>query len=310
MVIKMAKIRTLFKDISPNEAGFTLVHEHLYSHPPLWKISGDPDLLLDDVEKNAQELKLFHKAGGKTIVDATTIDYGRSAKALIEIANKVPEVNIISVTGFNLGSYYEPWVYEYSLDDIVELLKRDITIGMEGTNARSGLLKIGTSYNYIMKVEEKTLRAAAKVHVELGTPIVSHTTLGTMAHEQIELLLDEGVDLGKVAFYHMDHNLDFWYQKKILEKGAYIVYDCTGKIKYGPEEWRINMLKRLIKAGFLEQLMIAGDTARRSYYKSYGGGPGLDYIPTKYINRLREEGFTQEMIDIIFIENPKRFLSW
>jgi len=306
----MAKIRTIFRDISPNEIGFTLVHEHLYTHPPLWKIKEDPDLLLDDIEKNANELKLFLKAGGKTIVDATTIDYGRSAKALIEIGKKVPEVNIIAVTGFNLGSYYEPWVYEASMDSIIELLKGDILRGMDGTNARAGLLKIGTSYNYIMKVEEKTMRAAAKVHVELGIPIVSHTTLGTMAHEQIVILLEEGVDLGKVAFYHMDHNLDFWYQRKILEKGAYIVYDCTGKIKYGPEEARINMIKKLINAGFLDQIMISGDTARRSYYKSYGGGPGLDYIPTKYVQRLKEEGFSQEMIDRIFVENPKQFLSW
>jgi len=303
-------VRTIFKDVSPKDLGITHVHEHLVSHPPLWKVKEDPDLLIDDAGKGAMELKNFYISGGRTLVECTAIDYGRDINALIKIAEQVPEVNLIVVTGFNLGSYYPTWVYKKSLDELVDLLVTEVLKGIEGTRARAGVIKIGTSYNHIMQVEEKTLRAGAKAHIETGAPIISHTSLGTMAHEQIEILKEEGVDLGKVAFSHIDHNLDYWYQRKIAETGAYLVYDCIGKIKYYPDEWRINLMKKLIKTGYAENILISGDMARRSYFKSYGGGPGLGFIITKFIPRLREEGFSRELIDKIFIENPARYLAF
>jgi len=306
----MGFVRTIFRDIPPNTLGITHVHEHLVAHPPMWKIKEDPDLLIDDVNKGIEELRNFYKSGGKTLVECTAIDYGRDINALIKIAEQVPEVNLIVITGFNLGSYYPTWVYKKSVDELVDLMVTEVKKGIAGTRARAGVIKIGTSYNYIMAVEEKTLRAGAKAHIETGAPIISHTSLGTMAHEQIEILKDEGVDLGKVAFSHIDHNLDFWYQKKIAETGAYLVYDCIGKIKYYPDEWRIKLIKRLIDAGFAENILLSGDMARRSYFRAYGGGPGLGFIITKFIPRLREEGFSQELIDKIFIENPARYLSF
>ncbi len=60
---------------------------------------------------------------------------------------------------------------------------------------------------------------------------------------------------------------------------------------------------------FQDQLMMSMDAGRRIYFKAYGGGPGLEYIPTVIIPRLRTMGIEEKTIEKIFIHNPSRFLG-
>ena len=48
---------------------------------------------------------------------------------------------------------------------------------------------------------------------------------------------------------------------------------------------------------------------RQSYLHEYGGGPGFEFIINKFIPRMLDEGFTQEEINMIFFENPKKWLA-
>ena len=73
----MSFIRTFFKDIDPGDLGFTYSHEHIVCIPQYWKEKNEDDLLLDDPEKSKLDVLDFKELGGKTIVDATAIDYGR-----------------------------------------------------------------------------------------------------------------------------------------------------------------------------------------------------------------------------------------
>jgi len=304
------KVQTILGPINEEQLGFTLVHEHLITNPPLWKIKEDPDFLLNDVEKSATELKSFKLAGGKTIVDGTAIDWGRNIKALLEIANRVKEVNIIATTGFNRGDYCEEWVHKWSVKDLARLLIKELTKGIDETNAKAGILKIGTSYNNILPLEKKIIQAVSEAHRITHAPITAHTTLGTMALEQLRVLKEENVDLHKVAFIHMDQNLDLWYYRKVLESGAYIEFDGPSKVKYHSDELRIKYLNKLIEEGFEDQILISGDMGRRSYLKAYGGGPGLTFIITQFIPRLKESGWDDNLINKIFIKNPAKYLAF
>ena len=73
----MSQVRTLLKDINPEEMGFTLSHEHLLCSPPHWIWKKEEDLLLDDPEKTLADMKDYERLGGCSIVDATAVDYGR-----------------------------------------------------------------------------------------------------------------------------------------------------------------------------------------------------------------------------------------
>lgn len=295
--------------VDPSELGFTLVHEHLITQPPEWLAKKDPDFVLDSIPKALAELADFAAAGGQTLVECTAIDYGRNAKALLEIA-KHTSVKIVAITGFNRGIFCPEWVHRSDVEELAGLIVKEIVEGIDGTSVRANLIKIGTDYNFIRPVEEKIIEAAGQAHQQTGVTVCTHTTMGTQGLEQIEALDRAGVPPSRVILAHLDQNLDFGYLRAIAETGACIQFDGPSKIKYAPDSARIEMLRRLIDAGYLSQLLVSGDMGRQSYLRAYGGGPGFTYIPKKFIPRLLREGFTQEEVDAIFVKNPAAKLSF
>lgn len=302
----MKKVRTVLGDIDANQLGFTYSHEHLIAIPPATQ--KDRDLELSDYDASLQELLYFKEAGGQALVEASTLDYGRNA-GLLKKMSQTSGVHVVAVTGFNKHIYFPEWVKEQSIEQITERLIRDITEGMDGTDAKAGHLKSGSWYNMIHPLEEKVTRAVARAHLKTGAPIWLHTEAGTMGMEMLDILEEEGVDLTKVAVGHSDRNADPYYHLNLAKRGVYVQFDGPGKIKYYPDSVRVSLIKNLLEHGYLKQLLISGDMGRQSYLHAYGGGPGFRFIIQKFIPRLLDEGISQSEIDTIFIENPARWLA-
>lgn len=302
----MSRIRTVLGDIDAKDLGFTYSHEHLWCCPP--PSQKDRDLELTDYEASLNELLRFKKAGGHAIVDASTLDYGRDANKLKQMA-EASGVHVIGVTGFNKHIYFPDWVAEESIEQITQRLVHDVTEGMDGSPARAGILKAGSWYQLIHPLEEKVTRAVARAQLQTDAPVWIHTEAGTMGLEMLDILEEEGVDLTKVAVGHSDRNADPYYHLKLAERGAYVQFDGPGKIKYYPDSTRVDLIKNLLEKGHRERLLISGDMGRQSYLHAYGGGPGFEYIIQKFIPRLLDEGLTQEDIQTIFVENPARWLA-
>lgn len=302
----MGFARTVLGDIKGEDLGFTYTHEHLYAVPPVCQ--KDRDLELSSYENSVKELLNFKSVGGQTLVEASTLDYGRNLGLLKKMAQETG-VHVIGTTGFNKHIYYPEWVEEKSVEEIADLLAGDITEGDKESGVRAGFIKIGTWYNQIHPLEEKTTIAAAIAHNKTGAPVWGHTEAGTMGMEVLDLLEQEQVDLTRVALGHLDRNADEYYLLKLADRGIYIQFDGPGKVKYYPDSVRVALIKSLISHGHLNQLLISGDMGRASYLEAYGGGPGFRFIKTKFIARLLDEGVTQEQIDTIFIENPRRWLA-
>lgn len=328
----MKIIRTLLKDIEPDELGFTYSHEHIVCRPMHWIEKDQDDLLLDSKDKSKLDILDFKELGGETIVDATAIDYGRDVEAVAELS-KETGINIIGTAGFNkgflwdakltkelkklVGEYntYREWIEKSTIDNLVEHVVKEVEVGLESTPYKAGQIKFGTGYNSITPLEEKTARVAALAHHETNAPVHAHTEAGTMALEQIEILKEENVDLNRVSFGHMDRNIDLYYYERILETGAFLCFDGIGKIKYGPESMRINAIIELCKKGYSNQILISGDMARKSYYKHYDYGLGLEYIIKKWNPRFIEEADRaglngKELINKFFLQNPKKCFTY
>lgn len=322
----MSFIRTLQGDIAKEDLGFTYSHEHIVCRPAFWQERGEDDLLLDDKEKSMMDVLDFKRLGGQSIVDATAIDYGRDVLAVHEISTETG-IHIIGTAGFNksflwdakikeelkplIGNYetYTQWIEAKSINELADFVIREVEEGLEGTPFKAGQVKFGTGYNRITPLEEKTLRAVARAHHETKAPVHSHTETGTMALEQIELLKKEGVDLSTLSLGHMDRNPDPYYHEQIASTGAYLSFDGIGKIKYAPESTRISLILELVRKGYEDQILISGDTARKSYYKHYDHGLGLEYIAAKWVPRFVDEanrrGFDgQRLIEKFFVTNP------
>ena len=321
----MSFIRTMLGDIQPEELGFTYSHEHLVCRPQYWVEHNADDLLLDDPVKSQNEVMLFKAAGGKSIVDATAIDYGRDPQAVCDISRNTG-VQIVGTAGFNKGFLwdakmpgenrtYKEWIDRATEDELTQFIIDEVEVGMQGTGVRAGQVKFGTGYNSISPLEIKTIRAAARAHLATGAPIHSHTEAGTMALEQMKYLREEGIDLHHVSFGHMDRNPDPWMHKKVAETGAYLSFDGIAKVKYNPESVRIKCILDLAKAGFQKQILVSGDTARKSYYYSYTYAIGLEYIIKTWIPRFIEEANDagldgRQLVEDIFINNPRECFTF
>ncbi len=303
---KIGKVRTVLGDIEAARLGFTYSHEHLIAVPP--ESQKDRDLELSDYDKSLQELMYFKEAGGQTLVEASPLDYGRDV-GLLKRMSEASGVHIVATTGFNKHIYFPDWVSERSIEDLSELLVREITEGVDSEGLRAGFLKSGSWYNLIHPLEEKVTRAVARAQLETGAPVWLHTEAGTMGLEMLDILEGEGVDLSKVAVGHSDRNADPYYHLQLAKRGVYVQFDGPGKVKYYPDSTRVELIKNLLEHGYGERLLISGDMGRQSYLHAYGGGPGFRYILTKFIPRLRDEGIGQEEIDTIFVENPARWLA-
>lgn len=302
----MKMVRTVTGDIPAAEMGFTYPHEHLHAVPPPQQ--KDRDLELSSYENSVKELLNFKSVGGCTLVEASTLDYGRDLNALQRMSIETG-VHVVGTTGFNKHIYYPDWVAEKSAEEISDMLVRDVTVGGDGGTARAGFLKIGTYYNLIHPLEEKTTVAAAIAHKKCGAPIWGHTEAGTMGLEVLDILEREGADFSHVCLGHLDRNPDEYYLLKLAERGIYVQFDGPGKVKYYPDSVRVALIKSLIAHGHIDQMLISGDMGRASYLEAYGGGPGFRFIATKFIARLLDEGVSEQDIHKIFYDNPQRWLA-
>ncbi len=284
-------------------------HEHLYVEPPAWLHRIDPDFALNDEARSAAELARWAAAGGRTLVEMTAADFGRNVDAVRRIAERVPQVHVLVTTGFNRPWYMGRWVYELDEAEAVRRMVREVTEGIGNSGVRAAVIKAGTEYNVMDEAGRKLLRMAAAAHRHTGAPLVTHTTAGTMGPEQIAYLGEHGVPPGRVCLSHMDRLQDFEVHAALARAGAYLGYDCAGKAKYGPDAARIALLRQMLDAGYGRQILLGNDLGRPSYWVSYGGGPGLDYVLTRFVPRMRESGIPQDAIDDLLIHNPRRFLS-
>lgn len=321
-------VNTVTGTVPSNELGTTLMHEHIVYGYPGW--DGDLTIAPFDsaaiVNDGVAVLEQLKALGVKTYVDATALDGGRFPEVYKEISEKTG-INIICSTGY----YYEGegatayWKFRSSLGDVseelYELLMTEITIGIQDTGIKAGVLKVGSSKGLITGYEEMMFRAVARVQKETGVPIITHTQEGTMGPDQARLLISEGVDPAKIQIGHMSDSLDMAYQLETLEQGVYVSWDrmgLQGLVGCPMDEQRYTVIIDLIKKGFADKLMLSHD-----YIIHWLGRPLnipenafpliANWHPTHLFNNiipaLKKGGVTDEQIETIIHKNPERLFS-
>jgi predicted metal-dependent phosphotriesterase family hydrolase len=301
-------VRTVLGDVEPGSLGPTYCHEHLITAPaPRF---GD-DLRLDDEDRAADELERFRAAGGRAIVDASTPEFGRDDVGLRRLAERV-RIHVVACTGHVSEEYWRGVLdlEGQSEDELVAEYVSELVDGIDEGPARAGVVKAGTSSGGPTATEEKLLRAAARAQRETGAPITTHTTAGTGAIEQTDVLAAAGADLAHICIGHLDRLLDWDLHLELARRGVFLGYDCISKEQYAPDEERVRFIVRLTEEGHGDQICLSGDLARRSYLEAWGGSPGYRYILEGFVGRLRSAGLEEETVQALLVENPARFLGW
>lgn len=312
-------VRTVLGDIDPGDLGFCHAHDHLLIGAGIGT-AANPDLLIDDVDAAAEEVRLFAAAGGRAIVDAMPLDCGRDAAGLVEISRRT-SVHVIATTGFHTRHYYEPghWSERLPLDTVLEVLTDEVTVGLdrhghggptvERLDARAGLVKAATDDNGFDARAERVFTLAAECHHRTGVPVITHTERGAFALEQVEYLTGLGVPPDAILVSHVDRRIDTGYHRDLAATGAYLVYDGPSRHKYHTPEQVAASMAAARDAGGLERILIGMDLALRSYRVSTGGSPGLAYVLDEFLAVLKANGFNSDEVDRIGRANPARALS-
>jgi phosphotriesterase-related protein len=337
------KIETVLGPIGSEELGLTLAHEHvffdlrcLWEEPPPDRahlIDAEPtpenrdELARDlyhsrtnlhhaDPDLAAAEVARFGKAGGKTMVDLTTIGLAPQPEALRQVATRTG-LNIVAGGGYYRAKCLPPDVLDKSVEALEAELLEWVEVGMYGTDVRAGLLgELGTS-SPIHPFEERQLRAAARVQRSTGVAINVHPAIWAHEHLRVlDILEDAGADLGRVALSHCDQLVEPAWHARIAARGVMVCFDTFGAdfaydndgSREPSDTERIDCLRRLLDAGRASQLLLSHDICSRLQLHRYGG-PGYDHLPGTIVPRLRAEGVSGAEIERLLVGNPRRFLA-
>lgn len=350
--------QTVLGPVRPEDLGLTMMHEHLLTDlSRILDVPSDPEdralstesialsnlswtimngmrnrdnLVLDDCELAVMEARVFKQAGGGTIVDVTTADLGRNPLALRDIAERTG-LHIVMATGFYTELFHPADMDDRSEADIAGEIVRDVTVGVDGTGIKAGIIgELGCSWP-LRANEAKVLRASARAQRETGAPITIHPGRHIDAPFEILDVLDKaGADIGRVIMGHMERtNLPLDRLLDLAQRGCYLEYDWFGEVRptfpYGRSDAyvadkqfavdvpsdgeRLKTLSWLIAKGFEDRILVSQDVCFKTRLTAYGG-VGYAHI-AKYVRRwMPEMGITPEAIEKILFLNPRRVLQF
>jgi 5-phospho-D-xylono-1,4-lactonase len=290
-------VRTVLGDIAPEELGPCDAHEHLFLVTP-----AQPGDEYSDVSKAIEEARALRASGAEALVDWTPIGLGRDLDGLRAVS-EATGLHIVAATGLHRDVHY-------SADDPLRAESEPaLASRFVADLEHCGIIKIAADYHVITRFEAKAFAAAAEAHREVGTPVCVHTEHGTMGLAIVERLADLGVPAERVVLAHVDRNPDAGEHAETAATGAWLQLDGPGRTKYWPDSTILGLIADLAEGGFAHRLLVGGDTGRRSMFRAYGGGPGLDYVFARFKPRLERELGT-ELSEQIFVGNPARAFAF
>ncbi|MDO8637188.1 MAG: hypothetical protein Q7R34_13325 [Dehalococcoidia bacterium] len=320
----MAQVNTVLGPIRPEEMGITAMHEHIGFGVPGWQYV--PERWWEETdrfEKVTNDLLDFKMVGCVTFVDLSGIGMGRDPD-FYACVSRSSGVHIVAATGFWEERGILGYFRDKDIDYLEELFVHEITQGMNETNIKAGIIKVGNSDSEMTAFEEKMYRAAARAAKRTGVAVTTHGP--KMARKQMEVLLSEKLDISRIIIGHRDNAnaLDMELDKELCRQGVFIGYDTIGSEEYSPMPYvmadgiRVDMVKKMVDLGFVNNLLLSMDTS--SWGLGWGRNIGPSRIPNGpalhgyshmvryFVPMLQKAGISEKDIHVMLVENPKRAL--
>ena len=340
--VRSGNVMTVLGPIPAAAMGVTLPHEHILNDCRCWwnkpaeperqylatepvhagilgELRMDPfvnlhNCALDDEPLAIAELLAFAAAGGRTVVDPTCRGIGRNPEALVRIA-QATGLNIVMGSGYYLQSSHPPELARMSADAVADEIVAEAQHGVGSSGVRIGLIgEIGVSGEFTTD-EEKSLRGAARAQARTQLPLMVHLPAWYRhGHRVLDIVGEEGGDIAHTILCHMNPSgHDPEYQIALAERGAFLEYDMLGmdywyadqQVQCPSDEDNARAILGLIRAGFLDRLLLSQDVFLKMMLTRYGGF-GYAYVVKHFVPRLKRHGATNDDIQTMLIDNPRR----
>ncbi len=326
----MATVQTINGPLDVNELGLTLIHEHFFSSDEAvsiqWPHVRDRDHEYQLALESAQAIQSH---GVKTVVEPTAMLLGRDIPALQRLAQDT-KLQLVVCTGVYTYDHLPQFLLNRSEDFIASLFVHDIQTGIQGTDVKAAFIKCAADEPGVNERIEKIHRAAARASLQTGAPIMAHSRpASNTGPRQVDILLEEGVAPEKIQIAHTGDTDDLGYIQQLLDKGVYIGLDRYGIDLFLPTPKRNATTLELLKRGHVERMFLSQDF-------DIPIANGLDWYPPEVIEQLQaagaasdwsmtfifeqviptlkegdpaHPGMTEEQLETMMIENPKRWLG-
>ena len=345
----MKVIQTVRGYIKPENLGVTLMHEHTFWDQSCYrmelpeahtqraflqsKVSIEmlgklrynmhqhwDNVVNTDPELSTAEMNEFKCAGGHSICDVSTYGLGRDSKGVRRVS-AATGLNIVLGTGLYVQQSRPKALGEMSAAQLTELFVKEGTVGDENGILAGLIGEIGISDDSLPKPDVDLLKIVADVQKETGLSVMIHPPFfEKKAHAILDILEKAGADLERVIYAHIDPQCeDIDYQVSIAERGVCLEYDefghdfpCT--LERYTRKWlpsdiqRVRGIAGLIERGHLDRVIVSQDICFKAMLKKYGGA-GYSHILENIVPSMKDEGITDEHLNTIFINNPKRLLT-
>jgi phosphotriesterase-related protein len=201
--------------------------------------------------------------------------------------------------------------------ELETLFVRDFEEGLEGTSIKPGAIKCSTDVLGLTPDVEALLRASARVHLRTGLPITTHTDYSNEGGLlQVEIFRQEGVDMGSVVIGHCNQSGDLGYLERLIASGVYIGFDrCGIESPAAPLEAQMDNLAELCRRGYADHIVLSHDDMLfidlmpsellEQLIPHYPYG----YLRAQMLPGLLERGVTQQQLDTMLVDNPRRYFS-
>ena len=328
----MGTVDTVTGPVDTEALGTTLIHEHLIfrdeavlaqwphvstvseTDPPEEVVPGDELGVAVDAARAAVD------RGVRTICEPTAMFGGRD----VEFSRRVSEETglvVVPCTGIYTYDYLPMYFVTRDEDAMADLFVHDIEEGIQGTGIKAAFLKCAADEPGVTPNVEKVHRAVARASVRTGAPIMAHSRPASeTGPRQVEIFEEEGVDPSKVQIAHTGDTDDLDYIERLLEKGVYVGMDRYGLEIFLPIEQRNATVGALLERGYADRMFLSQDyCATLDWYPPEIGkqmiaagaakGWSMTLVFDEVIPALREAGMTDEQLETMMVENPKRWLS-
>ena len=301
-------VMTVRGPISPTELGVTLPHEHLASTVGSEITPGaDHDYGEGLGAVVLPHLRRLRELGVRTVVDAGPAYIGRAPESLRQLS-LASGLHLITTTGY-YGAAGDRYVPAHARVESPERLAERWVAEWEGgigqTGIRPGLIKIGVDPGPLSEIDAKLVRAAAVAHRATGLAIAAHTGGSNEAVRGQLAILDEArVSPEAWIWVHAQGAREVDDLALAAGEGAWISLDGLQPDNAPGYAARV---RELAERGHLGRILLSHDSI---LHRTDGRDPRpAEGLHSHLLPLLRRDGFGEEEIRRLTVENPRRALT-